>query len=262
MFKQDLMLGCFCDPARIPVDEFFKTAAEIGYAGIELCGRNDYGNFDDLAETAARHGLVVVSFIGHESLADGLNRYENHDRIESELRESIDVASRHSVPGIICFSGNRNPTQSDSAGAVACAHGLRGIAPYAEEKGVTLNVELLNSRQDHGNYQCDSTDWGVALCEMVNSPKVKLLYDIYHMQIMEGHVISTIRKHIKWIGHFHTAGNPGRRDLDNRQEIYYPAVARAIAETGYDLYVGHEYIPKADPIESIRHAFEVCRTPA
>jgi hydroxypyruvate isomerase len=132
------------------------------------------------------------------------------------------------------------------------------VAPYAEQKGVNLNLELLNSKVDHPGYQCDHTAWGVAVCERVNSPRVKLLYDIYHMQIMEGDVIRTIRDNIKWIGHFHTAGNPGRNDLNDTQELNYAGICRAIAATGYGLYVGHEFRPKGDPIAALHETFAIC----
>ena len=128
----------------------------------------------------------------------------------------------------------------------------------AEAKGVNLNIELLNSKVNHPGYQCDHTNWGVAVCEKVNSPRVKLLYDIYHMQIMEGDLIRTIRQNIKWIGHFHTAGNPGRNDMDDTQELNYAGICRAIAETGYDLYVGHEFKPKGDLIAAMRETFALC----
>jgi hydroxypyruvate isomerase len=196
--------------------------------------------------------------IGHGALPDGLNKYENHDRIEAELKESIDVAAECDVPGLICFSGNRNDGQSDYEGMIACARGLRRIAPYAEEKGVNLNVELLNSKVNHPGYQCDHTDWGLALCEMVDSPRVKLLYDIYHMQIMEGDIIRNISKGIDRIGHFHTAGNPGRNDMDDTQEMNYRGICKAIADTGYDLYVGHEFSPKGDPVDALKETFEIC----
>jgi hydroxypyruvate isomerase len=133
------------------------------------------------------------------------------------------------------------------------------VAKAAEEKGVNLCLELLNSKVDHPDYQCDHTWWGVEVCKRVNSPRVKLLYDIYHMQIMEGDLIRTIRDNIQYIGHFHTAGNPGRRDMDETQEIYYPAVMKAIADTGYDLYVGHEFVPKGDPIAALEAAFNTCK---
>jgi hydroxypyruvate isomerase len=172
--------------------DFFKELRGIGYAAVEFWGREMLDDFPGALEQARKHGLAVSSMIGHGALGDGLNKVENHDRIEAELRQSIDIAVANGIAGLICFSGNRNPGQSDLAGLVACAQGLKRIAPYAEQKGVNLNVELLNSRIDHAGYQCDHTDWGVALCEMVGSPRVKLLYDIYHMQIMEGDVIRPV----------------------------------------------------------------------
>ena len=243
-------------PEGMSLDEQFGLVAGIGYAAIELWGRGD--DFLEVVETAHRHGLVVASMCGHASLPDGLNKPENHDRIEAELRESIDLAARHQIPGLICFSGNRNAGQSDYEGMIACARGLRRVAPYAEDKGVNLNVELLNSKVNHPGYQCDRTDWGLALCEMVDSPRVKLLFDIYHMQIMEGDVIRNIRKGIDRIGHFHTAGNPDRRDMDDTQEMNYRGICRAIADTGYEYYVGHEFRPKGDPIECLKTTFEIC----
>jgi len=240
----------------ISLDDLFATAAEIGYAAIEFWARGN--NYEEVIETARRHGLAVASMSGHESLPDGLNKRSNHERIEAELCESIDIAARYGIPGLICFSGNRQPYQTELEAIDACAEGLRRIAPYAEEKGVNLNMELLNSKVNHPGYQCDHTTWGVAVCERVNSPRVKLLYDIYHMQIMEGDIIRTIRQNIKWIGHFHTAGNPGRHDMDDTQELNYAGICRAIAETGYDLYVGHEFMPKGDLIQAMRAAFSLC----
>ena len=236
----------------------FGEFASIGFAAVEFWNRENLPDYEAAIDEAKSRNLVVASMAGHGSLPDGLNKPENHERIEAELRVSIDIAARQGIPGLICFSGNRNHGQSDLEGMVACAQGLRRIAGYAEEKGVNLNVELLNSKVNHPGYQCDRTDWGVALCEMVGSPRVKLLYDIYHMQIMEGDVIRTIRRHIKWIGHFHTAGNPGRNDMDDSQELNYAGICRAIAATEYDLYVGHEFKPKGDPIEGLRMAFELC----
>ncbi len=163
----------------------------------------------------------IASMCGHETLGDGLNKRSNHDRIEAEVRESLEIASRLGIPGLICFSGNRNAGQTDADAIEACAEGLRRVAPYAEAKGINLNLELLNSKVDHAGYQADHTAWGVAVCRKVGSPRVKLLYDIYHMQIMEGDVIRTIRENIAHIGHFHTAGNPDRKDLDDTQELNY-----------------------------------------
>lgn len=253
--KQSICYPLFM-PKEVSLADLCATAAEIGYAAIELWSRPP--EFEEIMELAKRHKLAVASMSGHGSLPDGLNKRSNHDRIEAELRESIDIAARHGIPGVICFSGNIQPHQSEIEAITAVADGLARIAPYAEEKGVNLNLELLNSKIDHPGYQCDHTLWGAAVCERVNSPRVKLLFDIYHMQIMEGDVIRNIRNHIKWIGHFHTAGVPGRNDLDDSQEINYRGVCKAIAQTGYDLYVGHEFRPKGDPIASLRETFKIC----
>jgi hydroxypyruvate isomerase len=245
-------------PQEMSLDDLFQTGAEIGYAAVEFWNREDEEDYEAVIETARRHGLAVASMIGHFSLPDGLNKRSNHDRIEAELRDSIDVAARHGIAGLICFSGNRQPHQTELEAIEAVVDGFKRIAPYAEEKGINLNMELLNSKVNHPGYQCDHTAWGVAVCEKVNSPRVKLLYDIYHMQIMEGDIIRTIRENIKWIGHFHTAGNPGRRDMDDTQELNYAGICRAIAAMGYELYVGHEFRPKGDLIEAMRQTFALC----
>jgi len=237
-------------------EALFKTAAEIGYPAVELWGRGE--DFEDVVALARKHNLAIATMSGHASLPDGLNKRSNHDRIEEELRTSIDIAVRHGIPGVICFSGNRQPHESEMEAIEAVADGFRRVAPYAEQKGVNLNLELLNSKVNHPGYQCDHTAWGVAVCERVHSPRVKLLYDIYHMQIMEGDVIRTIRENIQWIGHFHTAGNPGRNDMDDTQELNYAGICKGIADTGYDLYVGHEFKPKGDPIEALRRTFALC----
>jgi hydroxypyruvate isomerase len=243
-------------PRGMSLDVLFKAAADVGYAAVELWSRGD--DFEDIVALAKKCDLVVASMSGHASLPDGLNKRSNHERIEDELKTSIDIAAKHAIPGVICFSGNRQPHQSDSEAIEAVADGLRRVAPYAEKKNINVNLELLNSRIDHPGYQCDHTAWGVAVCERVNSRRVKLLYDIYHMQIMEGDVIRTIQENIRWIGHFHTAGNPGRNDMDDTQELNYAGICRAIAATGYDLYVGHEFKPKGDVVESLRWTFELC----
>jgi hydroxypyruvate isomerase len=243
-------------PAEMSYDELFEAAAEIGYPAVEMWGRGD--DFDQVVGAAQKYGLAIASMGGHASRPGGLNNRAEHDRIEGELKTSIDVAAEHGIPGVICLSGNRLPYVSDLEAIEACADGLRRVAPYAERKGVNLNLELLNSKVNHPGYQCDHTAWGVAVCERVNSPRVKLLYDIYHMQIMEGDVIRTIRENIRWIGHFHTAGNPGRNDMDDTQELNYAGICKAIAGTGYDLYVGHEFKPKGDLIAALRQAFKLC----
>lgn len=253
--KQSICYPLF-KPAQMSLEDLFKTAAAIGYAAVELWGRGD--DFEDVVSLAKRHGLAIASMCGHTSLADGLNKRSNHDRIEEELKASIDTAARVGIPGLICFSGNRQPYQSDYEAIDAVAEGLLRAAPYAEKKGVNLNLELLNSKVDHPGYLCDHTPWGVAVCERVNSPNVKLLYDIYHMQIMEGDIIRTIRENIRWIGHFHTAGNPDRRDMDDTQEMNYAGICRGIAAAGYGHYVGHEFRPKGDPVECLRQTFALC----
>jgi len=237
-------------------DELCGIWAEIGGAAVELWGWDE--TLEETVATARKHDLVVPSMSGHASLTGGLNKRSNHDRIEAELRRSIDKAAELEIGGLICFSGNRLPHVDDLAAIDACADGLRRVAPYAEEKGVNLNVELLNSKIDHPGYQCDNTAWGVAVCEKVGSPRVKLLFDIYHMQMMEGDVIRNITENIQWIGHFHTAGVPGRHDLDDEQELNYVGICKAIAASGYEYYVGHEFSPKADPVEALKQAFAVC----
>ncbi|MDQ3248970.1 MAG: TIM barrel protein [Chloroflexota bacterium] len=243
-------------PATMSLETLMQTTAEIGYAAIELWSQPP--EFAEIMQLAKRYNLAVASMSGHASLPDGLNKRSNHSRIEAELKASIDIAAAHNIPGLICFSGNRQPHTTEIEAIEATADGLRRIAPYAQQKGVNLNLELLNSKVDHPGYQCDHTAWGVAVCERVNSPRVKLLYDIYHMQIMEGDVIRTIRDNIRWIGHFHTAGNPGRNDLDDTQELNYTGICQAIAATNYAYYVGHEFRPKGDPVEALRQTFAVC----
>ncbi len=231
---------------------FVAAVAEIGYDGVEVWGRD--GDFEETAALAKRFKLAFTSMCGSGSL----NNPAEHDRAEAELKASIDIAAGVGMRGVICFSGNRREGQSDAEAIDAVAQGLLRIAPYAEAKGVNVNMEVLNSKIDHIGYQCDHTAWGVAVCEKVNSPRVKLLYDIYHMQIMEGDVIRTIRDNIKWIGHIHTAGNPGRNDLDDSQELNYTGICRAIAATGYDGYVGQEFRPKGDVIAAMRQARTIC----
>ena len=255
--KQSVVLPMMFD-CQQPLETLLRQIREIGYSAVEFWDRAGLKDFHATFDLVRRNNLAIASMGGHGGLSDGLNKVANHDRIESELRTSIDVAAQYAIPGVICFSGDRNPGQDDYEGMLACAKGLKRIARYAEEKGVNLNVELLNSRVDHFNYQADTTTWGIALCEVVNSPRVKLLYDIYHMQIMEGDVIRTIRKAIAHIGHFHTAGNPGRSDMDDTQELNYRGICKAIAGTPYSLYAGHEFKPQADLLPALRQAFVTC----
>lgn len=246
--NQSLSWWCFSrntDPVQL-----IKEAKAAGYAAVEMLPQELWGHVKEA-------GLRIAIISGHQSLTDGLNKRSNHSRIEDEILSNLELAAANDIPGLICFSGNRNGL-SDEEGAEIVAEGLSRVAKKAEEKGINLCMELLNSKVDHHDYQCDHTAWGVKVCKMVNSPRVKLLYDIYHMQIMEGDLIRNIRDYGSYFGHYHTAGNPGRRDMDETQEIYYPAVMRAIAETDYNLFVGHEFIPKGDVIEAIRTAHKLC----
>ena len=253
--KQTICTPCFVSPT-FSFEQACRAAVEIGYPAIEIHFPPD--DFKEQMAMARRHKLVVASMCGHRSIPDGLNKRANHERIEKELKHSIDIAADNGIVGVIAFSGNRDPHQTESDAIEATADGLRRIAPYAEKKGVNVNLELLNSKINHAGYQCDHTYWGVAVAQSVGSPRVKVLFDIYHMQIMEGDVIRNIRENIAWLGHFHTAGNPDRKDLDDDQELNYAGICRAIAASGYDLYLGHEYKPKGEPAESLRRAFALC----
>jgi len=182
---------------------------------------------------------------------------ENHAKIEEAFRKNIPIAAKMGVPNVITFSGNRMG-MSDDEGAKNTVIGLNKVKKIAEDNGVTICLELLNSKVDHHDYMCDHTAWGVRVVQEVNSPRVKLLYDIYHMQIMEGDLIRTIQDNIKWLGHFHTGGNPGRHELDNTQEVHWDAVMRGIASTNYSGYVAHEFVPTRDPLTSLREAADLC----
>ena len=246
----------FFQQADTDPDTVFARLVEIGYPAVEFHFRNE--KVDAMVEQARGHGLTVCSICGHRSLTVGMNNPDEHDRIENELRENIDFAAAHDIPGLICFTGNVNDGQSERDAMDATVRGFKRIAPYAEQNNVTLNLELLNSKIDHEGYQCDHTAWGVRVCEQVDSPNMKLLYDIYHMQIMEGDVIRTLGDNIQHIGHIHTAGVPGRYDLDDEQELNYPAICRALASSGYTGYVGHEFSPKGDPLTAAATAFTTC----
>ncbi|MCY4089361.1 MAG: TIM barrel protein [Caldilineaceae bacterium] len=240
----------------MPRERLFAEIAAIGYPAIEIWQRGD--DFVELCQTAADCGLQLISMIGHDSLPDGLNNAGNHDRIESELRESVDLAVAHGLRALICFSGNHIAGMSNEEAIANTVAGLRRVAPYAEDNGIVINLELLNSKVDHPNYQCDNSAWGLEVQREVGSPNVKLLFDIYHMQIMEGDVLRTITDNLDAIGHMHTAGNPGRNELDDFQELNYRGICRVISDAGYDGYIGHEFRPRGDLVGGLRQAFEIC----
>jgi hydroxypyruvate isomerase len=240
----------WCYP-HIPVDQLAAYAAKIGLRGIDLLQPDEY-------EVPRRYGLVcAMGYAGGGEIGKALNRLENHAGIEQAFRTNIPRAEKAGVPNVITFSGNRGGLPDDE-GARNTIAGLNRVKKIAEDHGVTICLELLNSKRDHHDYMCDHTPWGVRVVQEVNSPNVKLLYDIYHMQIMEGDLIDTIRRNMQWIAHFHTGGVPGRHELDGTQEIQWDGVMRAIADAGFRGYVAHEFLPTGDPMESLRRAAELC----
>lgn len=249
MLHQSFAWWCFANRGVEP-DALLSGAANIGYEGVDLIGEEHW-------LTAKQYGLRIASVAGHGTLQDGLNKESNAARIEQELLDNIEKARKWSIPTLICFSGNRHDA-TDEEGLEQCAKTLGKVAAKAEAAGVKLIVELLNSKVDHVGYQCVHTAWGVELCKRVKSPAVKLLYDIYHMQIMEGDIIRTIQANHSYFAHYHTAGNPGRGEMDETQEIFYPPIYRAIAATGYEGFIAHEFIPKGDPLSGLKRVFDVC----
>ena len=259
--KQSVCQWCF---RGIPLDDLCAAAAGMGLQSVELLGPKDFA-------TLKKHGLtcalvsnptVTVGEVkGVGGIPHAWNRREYHDALVPAYEEQLQATAEAGFPTLIVFSGNRDG-MSDEQGLENCAAGLKRIVPLAERLGVTLVMELLNSRVNHKDYMCDRTEWGVELCRRVGSDRFKLLYDIYHMQIMEGDVIATIRRHHQYIGHYHTAGVPGRNELDENQELFYPAIMRAIMETGYQGFVGQEFIPRSkDPaaaLAALRHGVQVC----
>ena len=246
--QQSVCRWCY---SKISVDDLSAYGAKIGLRAVDLLQPEEY-------EIPRRYGLVCsMGYAGAGDIGKALNRVENHAAIEQALRTNIPLAAKAGVPNVITFSGNR-AGMSDDEGARNTIAGLNRVKKIAEDQGVTICLELLNSKRDHHDYMCDHTAWGVRVMEEVNSPHVKLLYDIYHMQIMEGDLIDTIRKNLQWIGHFHTGGVPGRHELDGTQEVQWDGVMRAIADAGFRGYVAHEFLPTGDPLDSLRKAADLC----
>ncbi len=236
--------------AKIPLDELCRAGAEMGLRGIDIVEAPDW-------PTVQKYGLVPTICNSGATIADGWNRRENHDRLEKLMQDALTQAAAAKVPNVVTFSGHRKGL-SDDVGRDNCIAGLRRVAKTAEGAGVTILMELLNSKVDHKDYQCDHTAWGVEVVKGVGSPRVKLLYDIYHMQIMEGDIIRTIRENIDFIGHFHTGGVPGRHELDDTQELQWRTIAKAIADLNFQGFLGHEFTPVRDPLTSLRQALELC----
>jgi len=236
---------------KIPLEEFCKAAKEIGLEAVDLL---------TVAEipVARQHGLTCAMVSGVPGgIAHGLNRIENHDKIVAWFEQTAPRVAELGCRNMIVFSGNR-AGMGDDEGLRNCATGIKRLLPVLEQHDVVAVMELLNSKVDHADYMCDRTPWGARLCQEVGSERFKLLYDIYHMQIMEGDVIATIRAHHSCIAHYHTGGVPGRNEIDETQELNYPAILRAIVETGYQGFVAQEFIPKRDPLASLRQAVRIC----
>ncbi|GAC1429192.1 MAG: TIM barrel protein [Ktedonobacteraceae bacterium] len=247
--KQSIAWWCYQE-GKMTLEQLVRVAAEIGYRGIELVEQHYWRHIKDA-------GLEIVTLKGQASIERGFNRREHHANLEREVLASIILAAQWGIPNVIVFSGNRDGLD-DKTGAEITAQGLKRVAGVAHNEGVTLLLELLNSRVDHPDYQADKTAWGIEVCQLVDSPAVRLLYDIYHMQIMEGDIIRTVQQHHAYFSHYHTAGNPGRHELNETQELQYGAIVQAIAAIGYDGYIGQEFIPIGEPEAALRQAFSVC----
>jgi len=234
---------------KFSLDELCTIAKKMGLKAIDLLGLKDL-------PTVKKHGLAC-SMVSTHNLAKGMNNKDNHAECISKIRESIDAAAENGFINVISFSGNADGI-SDDVGIENAVEGLKQIVGYAETKKVNICLEYLNSKVNHKDYMFDNMAWGVAVCKKVGSERLKILYDIYHAQIMEGDIIRTIQTYKDYIGHYHTGGNPGRNEIDETQELYYPAIMRAIAETGFTGYVAHEFTPTRDPIESLTYAVRIC----
>ncbi|HWA28420.1 MAG TPA: TIM barrel protein [Lacunisphaera sp.] len=258
--KQSVCQWCF---KGMSVDALCEAAAGMGLKSVELLGPKDFPSLK-------KHGLICalvsnpsakVGDVSVGGITKAWNRVEYHDALVAAYETRLKETAEAGYPTLICFSGNRDG-MSDKEGLENCVTGLKRIVPTAEKLGVTLVMELLNSRVNHKDYMCDHTEWGVELVKRIGSDRFKLLYDIYHMQIMEGDVIATIRQHHPHIAHYHTAGVPGRNELDENQELFYPAIMRAIVETGYQGYVSQEFVPRskdnAEALAALRAAVEIC----
>ncbi len=235
----------------IPLEEFAVACVDMGIQSIELLEEKDWA-------TIHKYGLkCALGIVTDSGITKGFNRLEYHGKLIADYTAIIPKAAAAGVPSLICFSGNCDG-QTYNDGLINCAIGLRKLMPVAEKHGVTLIIELLNTN-DHKDYQCDKTSWAATLCEMVGSERLKILYDIYHMQIMEGNIIDTIIKYHRYIGHYHTGGVPGRHEIDETQELNYPIIMKTIVQTGFKGYVAQEFLPlKENKLESLRKGVTIC----
>jgi hydroxypyruvate isomerase len=247
--KQAVTRGCFRG-TNFSLDEMARHAARLGATGFDLIGEADW-------PTLKKHGLVPTMAPGAGSIRDALNRKENHLKLEETMHSNLDKAAAHGVPNVITFSGNR-AGMGDAEAIDNCVLFLNKVKAHAEDKGVNICMEYLNSKVNHADYQFDRMAFGVEICKRVNSPRVKILYDIYHAQIMEGDIIRTIRDNFQYIAHFHTAGNPGRHEFDDTQEMNYRGIAQAIADLKFTGWLAHEYSPLKDALASLDEALRIC----
>ncbi len=245
--KQSVCAWCF---GGMTLDQLCALAKRIGIGAIDLLNEDQW-------RVPTEHGLACAVANGPGGITKGWNRTEQHDALVKRSEELIPKVAAARIPQMIVFSGNRDGMKDDE-GLRHCAAGLKRIMPLAEKAGVTVIMELLNSKVDHGDYMCDRTAWGVELCKQVGSDRFRLLYDIYHMQIMEGDVIRTIETSHPWIAHYHTAGNPGRSNLDDTQELNYRGICRAIRQTGFDGWLAQEFMPRGDAAAALEAAFRTC----
>jgi hydroxypyruvate isomerase len=245
--RQSVCAWCF---KEVSLDQLARRSRALGLAGIDLVEPAQW-------DTLKKHGLICTMTPSHP-VEIGLNDSANHAHCLEKIRVAIELTADAGFPNVICFSGNRRPGISDQRGLRSCATALKKVLGLAEKRKVTLCMELLNSKINHPGYMCDHTEWGAELVRQVASERFKLLYDIYHMQVQEGDVISTIKKHAGAIGHYHTAGVPGRHEIDQSQELNYPAVLRAIRGSGFTGYVAHEFIPTRNPWAALREAISAC----
>ncbi len=244
--KQSVCSWCY---EELGLEKLADAAASMGLVGIDLLKPDQF-------HIVQERGLVCTMTESH-TIEIGLNDPANHDSCLKLIHQGIEANEQAGFRNVICFSGNRNGID-DKTGIKNCVAALSKITPVAEKAGVIINMELLNSRVDHPDYMCDNSAWGIELVKQVGSDNFRLLYDIYHMQIMEGDVIRIINENGKYFGHYHTAGNPGRHELDNNQELQYPAICRAIVDSGFDGYLGQEFVPTRDPLTSLAEAVALC----
>lgn len=246
--KHSVSRWCFGD---IPLEEFADYCKSIGISSIELLKEEDW-------DTVIKRGLTCAVATGDISLTEGFNNKKFHGKLQGFYPDLIRKAAAAGLPQLICFSGNRNGI-GEEEGLENCAVGLEPLVKLAEQEGITIIMEVFNSKVDHPDYQADNMKWTTALVEKIGSPNFKILYDIYHMQIMEGDIIRTIKDNHKYISHYHTAGVPGRNEIDDSQELYYPAIVRAIVDTGFKGYLGQEFIPTAEnKLDSLVRAIQIC----